>query len=187
MGPQPALRRSLGRAALVRPAALGLVLALSLALAGCAIPREVDPRVIYDEVTGDIDTGRERPPGLDRPYPSLGTVPARPDRPDARTRAGLTAALEADRARSQQPLPPREAPASAAEAEALGSPPLPAAPPAPPRLAGAVAVPWVLPGGVLAMPGAAAGAVAPLPEPGEIPIGPPPDLLAAPPPLPRIQ
>ncbi len=168
---------------MARPAAL----ALALTLAGCALPKEIDPFVIYDEVTGDIDAGRERPPGMDGPYPSLSSVPARPERPDARTRAGLTATLEADRARSLQPLAARDAGAQAAEPEVPGTPPLPAAPPPPPTLAAAVAVPWVVPGGVQAMPGGLPGAAPPLPEPGEVPAGPPPDLLAAPPPLPRIQ
>ncbi len=187
MGPERVNRSSAGRACWPRPAAAALALALACPLAGCGIPREIDPFVIYDEVTGDIDAGRERPPGMDRPYPSLGTVPPRPERPDAKTRAGLTATLEADRARSLQPLAPRDIPAPPAEAEAPGTPPVPAAPPEPPRLAGAVAVPWVLPGGVQALPGAAPGSTAPLPEPGEVPAGPTPDLLAAPPPLPRLQ
>jgi hypothetical protein len=168
--------------------ALALVLALPLGLAACAVPREIDPFVIYDELTGDIDAGRERPPGMDRPYPSLGTVPARPDRPDARTRAGLTSTLEADRGQSLTPLPPRATPAPPAEATDPGTPPVPAAPPAPPRLVGAVAVPWVVPGGVQALPpGLSPGTAPALPEPGEVPAGPTPDLLAAPPPRPQIQ
>jgi hypothetical protein len=169
---------------MARPAALALV----LGLAACALPKEIDPFVIYDEVTGDIDAGRERPPGMDRPYPSLSSVPARPERPDARYRSGLTETLEADRSRSLNPLLPRTGPTPSAEAESPGTPVLPAAPPLPPNLAGAVAVPWVVPNGILGPPQGLLPAVAQkLPEPGEVPAGPTPDLLALPPPLPRIQ
>ena len=86
-----------------RGAALCGALAL---LSGCAIPRDIDPRLIAANIFGAHLEGREPPPGLDRPYPTLGSVPARPVAPDPAERARLSAALAADREQSREPLPP---------------------------------------------------------------------------------
>jgi hypothetical protein len=153
-----------------------------LALGGCALPREIDPFVIYGEVTGEIDAGRERPPGLDRPFPRLGAVPPRPERPGLRFRTEVTDALAADRAASREPLAPRRHSAAAAEAEAPGIPPLPASPPPPPRLAAAPSVPWQpRQGETVETPSQ------PAPELGAVPSLPTPDLLAAPPDPPSVR
>jgi len=85
-----------------RGAALCGALAL---LSGCAIPRDIDPRLIVANLFGAHLEGREPPPGLDRPYPTLGSVPARPVAPDPAERARLSAALAADREQSREPLP----------------------------------------------------------------------------------
>jgi hypothetical protein len=168
-----------------RALARATMLVLALAPAACSIPPEIDPRVIYKEVTGEADAGRERPPGVDRPFPNLGTVPPRPQRPDPAARATITQALEADRGQSREAMAPRVEPAPPGEASP-GSPLVPAAPPPPPSLARAAPVPWAPPPG---MGGGATTAPAPnppAPEPGEEPAAPPPDLLGAPPPQPRI-
>lgn len=162
-------------------------LLLALAGAGCDLPNPVNPVWIYREVSGRNDEGRPPPPGLDLPRPNLASVPPRPERPTAATRAALDNSLAADRAASRQPLAPR-ADAPPAAAIAPGDPPVPAAPPPPPALAAAARVPWVEAPARSGTPAARAGAPAPAPPalpslPDAPPPPPPPDLLA--PPRPR--
>ncbi len=112
----------------------GAAMIVALALAGCDVPKEVNPVYIYRAISGEADAGRPPPPGLDRPRPNLASVPPRPDRPPPEVRDALSAALAADRARS------REALARTRSARPLaGDPAWPAAPPpraAPGRRAG---------------------------------------------------
>ena len=163
--------------------------AIALALGGCSIPKEVNPVVIYREVTGIADEGRLPPPGLDLPFPNLSVVPPRPERPPLGLREGVTNALVADRARSRDPLEPDSVAAPVPGfAPAPGQPPIPAGPPERPSLAGAPPIPWLdpVPAAAPARPGpAAAPTVVPAPEPvmpAAPPAAPPPDLLGPPPP-----
>lgn len=154
------------------------MLPLALLLAGCAVPSQLDFRALGRDASGATAGTRLLPPGLDLPTPNLAMVPPVPDRPDTATRDGLTRRLEADRARSLAPLPPRDAPAPP-QPEAPGRPPIAAAPPPPPRLTAATPVPWQAPRGAVVVP------MQPLGEPlspGAVPALPPPELLAPAPP-----
>jgi hypothetical protein len=175
-----------------------LAVLLCLALAGCAVPREVNPVWIVREVTGLTDRERPPPPGLDQPFPNLASVPPRPEPPPAAVREAITAGLAADRAGAREPLALGAAPGGrGAAAELPGFPPVPARPPPPPALAAAPRVPWTdapapphRPEPVRAVPGQAPPE--PLPEPGAEPAPPPPELLAplpgaAPPPPPPAE
>jgi hypothetical protein len=154
---------------------------LVLMLGGCSVPKEVNPVEIYRTVSGAADAGRPPPPGMDRPRPNLASVPPRPERPPPEVRDAVSAALAADRERSREALAPREVPARLGAASP-GDPPIPAAPPPRPSLAGAAAVPWSE-----APPrrGRAAPAAPAEPEPPAMPdfapAPPPPDLLGPPP------
>lgn len=142
-----------------------------MGLAGCAdgIPRDIDPRLFVDNLLGAHLDGRERPPNLDQPYPNLSIVPPRPVPPTPEARAALSAALAADRERSQTPLAPG----------ALSPPSAPVladfAPPARPRLAPAPRV--AIGGGAQPLPAPVFEAPAPA-DPGAVPALPGADLLA---------
>jgi hypothetical protein len=69
------------------------VLGLLALLAGCDVPKDVNPVEIWRRVSGEADADRPAPPGLDRPRPNLGMVPPRPDRPPPEVRDAVTAAL----------------------------------------------------------------------------------------------
>lgn len=155
-----------------RQAAHGL---LFLGLAACSNDPQLNPVTAWRELTGASLESRLPPPGLNDPGGNLGMVPARPDRPDPRTRATLDTALAADRAQSREPLGARAGPAQVFPELAPGRPPLPAAPPPPPALAGAPPIPWTAP--PIITPGVLA------PTPGEVPALPTPDLLGPPPAL----
>ncbi|MFL1462202.1 hypothetical protein ACI6QG_08375, partial [Roseococcus sp. DSY-14] len=78
-----------------------------LALAACGAPEtRPDPLRFLRDATGAAADQRLLPPGMDRPTPSLASVPPPPERPDTTTRQALTRALEADRAAAAQPAPP---------------------------------------------------------------------------------
>lgn len=174
-----------------------------LGLAGCAVPRALNPAEIWREVSGANDAARPTPPGLDQPFPSLGTVPPRPDRPSPEAREAISAGLAADRSRSRDPLVLRSVPGSGGGAVPTG-PGLSGGPPPRPSLAGAPNVPWAgtptppstargggTPAGSTAAPTAArpptARPVTPVPEMPDAPPAPPaPDLLGGPPPLPDL-
>jgi hypothetical protein len=160
-----------------RPALLAV---LVVALAGCTDRwAELDPRPVVANIFGAHLEGREPPPGLDQPWPNLASVPARPEPPDAATRARVSDGLAQDRAASRAPLTPGGRPAPA-----LG-----AAPPAPPRLAAVPpirldppptpAAPAALPTPQPAAPRPPESAAAP---PAAAPPPPSRDLLAPPPP-----
>jgi hypothetical protein len=127
-----------------RPGALASLAAAAacLGLGACAPGRVVGPAAIWREVSGANDAARLPPPGLDRPFPSLGSVPPRPDRPSPEIRDAITAALTADRGRARgEPVALREvpgeggAPAPVPAGMAAGPPPRPA-------LAAAPRIPW---------------------------------------------
>ena len=174
-------------------AALALLALACLGLGACEVPRALNPVEIYREVSGANDAARPTPPGLDRPFPSLGSVPPRPDRPSPEAREAITAALAADRSRSREPLALRPAPGDGAPAAAAG---MSAGPPARPALTTAPRIPWAeappVPGGgpPAATPAATPSARPSTPRPGvpavpdAAPAPPPPDLLGAPPPPP---
>ncbi|TDG25028.1 hypothetical protein E2C05_25805, partial [Paracraurococcus ruber] len=113
--------------------------AVAALLAGCAVPDEVNPVKIYNRVSGNDDALRPEPPGMDRPTPNLATIPPRPERPPPAFRQAVTESLAGDRAASRDPLVLRSIPAPG-QGPRTGAPAetgMPAAPPAPPRLAGA--------------------------------------------------
>jgi hypothetical protein len=169
-------------------------------LAGCGVvPDEANPVVIWRHATGASAADRPPPPNLDEPYPNLGTVPPRPDRPPAAVRATMSAALAAEREGSRQPLPPGQSPPSRGAAAAPGEPPVPAGPPPRAALATVPRVPAGQPPppppstapSSAGMPGAAPPPAAapvtparPAPAAREAPEVPPPAPAAPPPPPP---
>jgi hypothetical protein len=165
----------------------GTALALIFALGGCAIPKPLNPVLIYNRVSGRDEAKRPPPPGMDAPSPNLGAIPPRPERPPPGATDAITAALIEDRLRSGTPQPDR-ARAAPPAAYAPGNPPIPAGPPPLPPLAAAPAVPWdlspptgpVRPAGRPGAPAALPPAAPALPVPGAIPPPPPPDLLGLP-------
>lgn len=174
--------------------------AACLGFGGCTVPRALNPVEIWREVSGANDAKRPTPPGLDRPFPSLGTVPPRPERPSPEAREAVTAALAEDRNRARDPLVPRPAPGGGGAAAGSDLSP---GPPPPPSLAAAPRVPWTEAPTAPPPPAARGGrtpAAATPPEaprpptarpgtpasdmPDAPPAPPPPDLLGAPPPPP---
>jgi hypothetical protein len=161
-------------------------LALTLALAGCEIPKEINPVHIYRELSGAAEADRLPPPGLDRPRPNLASVPPRPERPPPEVRDAISAALAADRARSREALAARTGRARPVPGDAAW----PAAPPLRPALAAAPAIPWAEPAPRSRPADPAAAPTAPaqtVPEPVALPAmpdfappPPPPDLLGQP-------
>ena len=148
-------------------AALAALLCLA-ALAGCAIPKEINPIEIYREVTGLADEERLPPPGLDQPFPNLATVPPRPERPPAALREAITAGLAADRAEAREPVMLRTVPAPAeGGAASPGRPAVPSGPPPRPALTAAPPVPWTEP----AAPARRAGPAPAAPPPGQAAAG----------------
>ncbi|SDB06850.1 hypothetical protein SAMN02927895_00062 [Belnapia rosea] len=166
-----------------------LTLAMLPALAGCTIPKAVNPVEIYRTVTGAVDEGRPPPPGLDRGRPNLASVPPRPERPPPEVRDAISAALVANREQSRAALAPRAVPARPGQA-APGDPAIPASPPARASLAGAPAIPWSDTAPRARPPQGGGPAAAPEPAPPAIPdlapAPPPPDLLG-PPPRPELR
>jgi hypothetical protein len=173
-------------------AALRLLMAGSLALplAGCVGSGE-GPFEFFNAITNDPLQGRARPPGLDSEgYPNLASVPAAPARGAASAREELSRALADLRNQSTQPITPG-APVPPPPAGAEGG--VPADPPAPPRLA---AAPRIAPGTELPLPAPgratpAAPGQPPAPnavpaDPGQAPAAPPAEMLAPPPPAPRL-
>jgi hypothetical protein len=124
----------------LRPWAVALL--AGLALTACQVPDEINPVVIYREISGEADAGRLPPPGMDQPRPNLASVPPRPERPSAASRAAIFADLAKDRANSREPLAFRTTPAPTAASLAPAAPGLPAAPPPRPALAAAPRIPW---------------------------------------------
>ena len=172
-------------------AALAALLAGSWLLAGCEVPKDIDPREIYRQVSGKVDEARLPPPGLDRPFPNLSQVPPRPERPPLALRESVSAELAADRERSRQPLGARPGLQDASLAAPIpGDPAMPGGPPPPPRLANAPAIPWMgtAPPRTQTVPAAGrgegagaprppSGAATPPEMPETAPAAPPPDLL----------
>ena len=178
------------RIAAPRHAGRGLLLGLLLGLAGCIGMPDEGPIEAWRSLTGDPLDGRPLPPGAELPYPNLASVPPAPARGAASTREELSAALAAARDQANQPLP-RDRPLPQRPAGSESGDLVPAAPPAPPRLAAAPAVRWDTPDlpnpGAAPAPGGAVlpadpGSAAPPPPPAEMmaPAPPPADMLAPP-------
>jgi hypothetical protein len=83
-----------------------LPLVALLPLAGCAVPADIDPRITIANVFGAHLEGRLPPPGLDRPFPSLGSLPPRPEPVDRAALAALSEQLATDRAQAAEPQAP---------------------------------------------------------------------------------
>jgi hypothetical protein len=162
-----------------------------LLLAACETPAQINPRLIARDVSGAAAEARLPPPGLDRPYPNLASVPPVPDRPDPAQRLAITEQLQAQRDLLTQPLADRRRDTPLLEGAAMGQPPIPARPPPPPVLSRAPVIPWTVSGTPVAPGGRAPPStpvVEPEPEapmPGAVPELPSADLLSAPPPPPR--
>ncbi|TCZ66672.1 hypothetical protein [Roseicella aquatilis] len=160
---------------------------LLLLAPGCSrLPSQLDPVDFWSRFTGRADQNRLPPPGLDRPVPSLASVPPRPERPPIELRSAITEALSDDRASSREPLVLRTVPApGAAPATPSGDPSMPGTPPPRPALAAAPAIPWAAPAPRPEAPGRrpeAAPATPALPDmPRQAPAAPPPELLGPPP------
>jgi hypothetical protein len=159
-----------GRGADPRNQALAAALCGALALTGCG---GTDPRTTFSRAIGPSTEGRDAPPGLEpsTPYPAIGSVPARPTRPDAALRLALTEELARQRAVSRVEVPAAatvRAPAGPVE----GLP----GPPERPRLG-----PTVVTGPPQQNAPTLPQAVAPIPR-GSAPAAPPPDMLAPGPP-----
>ncbi len=169
-----------------------------LLLPACEVPGQLNARLLGRDISGAAQEARLPPPGLDRPFPNLASVPPIPERPNPATRLAITQGLQAQRDLLVTPLPDRRADARLLEGAATGQPPIPARPPAPPVLARAPVIPWTIQaatpasapapgrGPALAAPAAAEPPLDPGIAPGEVPALPSADLLGAPPPLPSV-
>jgi hypothetical protein len=153
-----------------------LAVALSLALAGCERPLNGAIDLFHDLEGGPIADQRPPPPGVDAPYPNIGTTPARPLAADAAAeqRIGDTLAAQRDAATAAaaadplKPLPPVAPPPKPPAADPNENKVVVDAAPSPPPLAPAK------PDSIAAVPALAA----------PVESGPLPDLAAAPPPGP---
>ena len=163
-----------------------------LLLTACEVPGQINPRLLARDISGAAAEARLPPPGLDRPYPNLASVPPIPDRPDPAARLAITTELQERRDELSQPLPDRRRDTPLTEGAAGGQPPIAARPPPPAALSRAPVIPWTVSGAPVAPPRGTTTAAPPLPEPepeaptpGEVPALPSADLLGAPPPPPR--
>lgn len=192
--PQPATSNRPSRQGKGRPAlgqARPCLLLPLLLLAACEVPGQINPRLLARDISGAAEESRLPPPGLDRPFPNLASVPPVPDRPDPAARLAITAQLQAQRDVLNTPLADRRRDTPLTEGRAEGQPPIAARPPAPPVLSRAPVIPWTVSGPPVApgrSPPIAPATPEPEPEgptPGEVPALPSADLLSAPPPAPR--
>jgi hypothetical protein len=177
-------RHQVASASLGRSARLWAPVVMLLSLGACVGSPAEGPFEFFDAVFNDPLRGRAPPPGMDAVgYPNLASVPPLPVRGAASTREELTSALADARIQSQGPLTPgAPIPPPPAGADS----PVPINPPAPPRLA---AAPRIAPGTGLPIPGAGTAPDAPgaVPEdPGMAPAPPPAEMMAPPPPAPRL-
>ncbi|UPY38591.1 hypothetical protein [Sediminicoccus sp. KRV36] len=162
-----------------------------LLLSACAVPGQINLRLIGRDISGAAAESRLPPPGMDRPSPNLASVPPIPERPDPAVRLAITTRLQGQRDALNEPLPDRRADSTLTEGAAGGVLPIPAGPPRPVALARAPAIPWTTaapPAAPRGMgPRPAAAPEPPLDEwitPGAVPDLPSPELLAPAPPLP---
>ncbi|WP_140884937.1 hypothetical protein [Muricoccus nepalensis] len=126
--------RDPGPARQARPGrGLARVLLASALLGGCVGSPGESPREFYRQISGEALESRPLPPGMDRPSPNLATVPQRPSRGPSSARADLSASLAANRAAAATPLTPGAPVPDRPATEGLAA--VPAAPPAPARLA----------------------------------------------------
>jgi hypothetical protein len=198
------LRRKV-RGPMPRRQASGIALLAPVLLWGCAVPGQLDLGLLGRDISGAAQEARLPPPGLDRPFPNLASVPPVPERPNPATRLAITQGLQAQRDLLNTPLADRRDASPLTEGPAPGQPPIPARPPAPVALARAPVIPWTTGAAPAALrPGAAPQTTAPqsgipqrpnlestAPEPaapeailpGEVPALPSADLLGASPPL----
>jgi len=140
-------------------------------LGGCSLPSTSNPVQWWHEMEGGaIAQQRPPPPGIDAPYPNLGSVPPKPDMPDPAARQRLSGTLLADRANAQY--------------EATLAPLVNTRRPASPRTP-AAADPNAASASMPAASAPAPPAAAALPAPAA-PVGPPPTIPDAPPPPPRL-
>jgi hypothetical protein len=182
--------RGRGRADQARAAAVAAL----LLLAGCTGgqgPESIGP--LFSRMFGPANEGREAPPGVDAPFPNLGSIPPRPAVADPAVRNALTAALAEERQRSRNPLDPEMRPEPMRPAGTRGDGSMPMAPPGPPPLAAAPRVPWeeapVLPRAAPAAQPAPSPATLRPSQPAATPAPAPalPDIGTAPPPPPPAE
>ena len=151
----------------------------ALLLSGCAVPPQLNLRTIWRDASGANAEARLPPPGLDRPFPNLASVPPVPERPDFAARQAITRGLEAERALAAEQLAPGRRDAALSTSPIPGEPAIPARPPGPPPLARAAVVPWTTTGAAVPIrpTPATAPASAPPGAPTEAPAAPPPELI----------
>jgi len=181
-----------GRGRHRRDQARSALLGALLLAGGCSAgqgPEAIGPIARY--ILGPAYEGREEPPGVEAPYPNLGTIPPRPALPDPALRDRVTAALAEERDRSRDPLDPERRPVPIRRAGTPGDAAMPMRPPAPPPLARAPAISWEEPRPTAAPGPAVPPAPVAMPDTGTAPPPPPPaELLlpgAAPPPPPPAE
>ena len=129
---QPRGRRPPDQAHAPLSRTLVLTLGLVLLAPGCG-GRAPDLPGTFGRIFGPATEGREPPPGLDGPYPSLGSVPERPARPTPGQRQAVTDALAAERALAARPLAPGQF-RSPGRTGTEGDAAVPLGPPRPPTL-----------------------------------------------------
>jgi len=194
------------RGPMLRRQARGLALLAPLLLWGCAVPGQLDMGLLGRDISGAAAGARLPPPGLDRPFPNLASVPPIPERPNPAARLAITQGLQEQRDLLNTPLPDRRGTSRLMEGPAPGQPPIPARPPPPVSLARAPVIPWTTSPAPAALRPAAASPMAvpagPAPSgpaplspapapaapddilPGEVPALPSADLLGLSPPRP---
>ena len=208
MKPQPATFARLIAKGNDRPRADQAWLCLllpALLLSACDVPGQINLRLIGRDISGAAGESRLPPPGIDRPFANLASVPPIPERPDLAARLALTTSLQAQRDLLNQPLPPGRPDSPLTEDASPGQPSIAAAPPRPASLARAAVIPWTTQTAPAPIrpavqerapentPGAPPRLIPPQPvgpeqiTPGAVPDLPSADLLAPAPPPPRLR
>ena len=65
-----------------------------LLLPACEVPGQLNARLLGRDISGAAQEARLPPPGLDRPFPNLASVPPIPERPNPATRLAITQGLQ---------------------------------------------------------------------------------------------
>jgi outer membrane protein OmpA-like peptidoglycan-associated protein len=142
-----------------------MLAAVAWLLSGCSMLSTMNPvNWWHRQEGGKIAEQRPAPPGADQPYPSIATVPAKPEAPDAEALKKLTDSLIADRTNAQH----------AAQSAPLADPSSPIASPGLFGVGTAPPPPSAAPGATTATPTASASMPAVnAPPPAPAPAAPP--------------
>jgi outer membrane protein OmpA-like peptidoglycan-associated protein len=118
-----------------------MLVAAGWLLAGCSTISSMNPvNWWHRQEGGKIAEDRPPPPGADKPYPNISTVPAKPAPPDAEAMKNLTDSLVADRTNAQHeaqaaPLADPSSPTASPNLFGVGTAPPPPPPGATPPAA----------------------------------------------------